>query len=108
MNLKPKTDRWRRPVHEKIAHISRRLFNLGRRNSGGDVIIPSGFCGAQADLWWRMQYAERLRTSREIVLLTKRLQMLVAKQAAELNADSPRGKRRRFTELSYLRLVQDN
>jgi hypothetical protein len=82
MNIKLRIGRGRRPAHKKIAHLSRRLFKLGCRDAG-EITIPDGFCGAQADLWWQTQYAERLRTSREIALLTKRLQILVAKQAGE-------------------------
>ncbi len=107
MNLRTKIGRQRRPVHEKIAHVSRRLFKLGRRDSG-DVTIPRGFCGAQADLWWRMQYGEQLRINREIALLTRRLQLLVAKQAGALDSDPLRGETRCSPERSYLRLVANN
>jgi hypothetical protein len=82
MNIKLRSNRKRRPTHKKIAHVSRRLFGLSCRDSG-DVTIPRGFSGAQADLWWRMQYANRQQTSRQIAILTRRLRILVAKQAGE-------------------------
>jgi hypothetical protein len=71
------------------------------------VIIPHGFCGAQADLWWRMRYADEQQISREVTLLTRRLQTLVAKQAAEMNADQLRAEKE-LLRISYLRTAESN